>query len=95
MNKTAIIYSEEEALAMLPPNRPMCYRVPGNIYHDCFVAVGGGSMCWTGMPQGTFDAEKAERITLDLLFSIAKELEVAGMVYEKWPDAWKGKEASK
>lgn len=88
-----MVYSKEEALAMEPSKRPMCYRVPGNIYHDCFVAVGAGSMCWNPRPgDQVFNPEEAEKHTLDLLFSIAKELEVAGLSYENWPAAWKGEQ---
>lgn len=90
MNKTATIYTKEEALKMEPKDRPMCFRVPSKIYHDAFEATGAASMCWNPRPSTeTFACEEAEKVTLDLLFSIAAELEKAGLVYEKWPEAWK------
>ncbi len=89
MGFTAIIYSKEEALAMQPSDRPMCYRVPSKIYHDTFQAIGQGSMCWEPRPSGTFDTSEAEKAGLNLLFSIASELEKAGLNYENWPETWK------
>lgn len=90
MNKTAIIYSKDEALDMEPSKRPMCYRVPSKIYHDTFQAVGAASMCWSPRPSTeVFSPEDAEKVAVELLFSIAAELEKAGLVYEKWPEAWK------
>ena len=81
---------------MKPEDRPLNYRVPSNIYHDCFVAVGAGSMCWNPRPDTqVFDPEEAEKHTLNLLFSIARELEVAGLIYENWPEAWKNPNANK
>ena len=74
MRRTATIYSKEEALAMKPKDRPLCYRVPSKIYHDVFEHTGTASMCWEPAPTGVFDAELAERYTIDLLFKIAEEL---------------------
>lgn len=89
MNKTAIIYSHEEAIAMKPHERPMCYRIPSKIYHDTFVAVGAASMCWTPKPSSeVFSPEEAEKVAVELLFNIACELEKAGLTYENWPTAW-------
>jgi hypothetical protein len=89
MNKTAIIYSKEEALAMEPQNRPMNYRVPSKIYHDAFEFAGSASMCWKPIPSGVFSSEEAEKFTIDFLFKVAAELEKGGLKYENWPKAWK------
>ncbi len=90
MSKTAIIYSKEEALAMEPAKRPMCFRVPSKIYHDTFEAIGAASMCWNPRPSDeVFSSEEAEKVAVNLLFGIAVELEKAGLTYEKWPDSWK------
>jgi len=89
MGKTAIIYSKEEALAMEPRKRPMCFRVPSKIYHDAFEVVGSASMCWHPRPTGVFSCEEAEKFTVEFLFKVAAELEKAGLIYENWPDEWK------
>lgn len=81
MNKTAIIYPKDEALAMAPKDRPMCYRVPSSIYHDVFQAVGEASLGVS--PEG------AERLTVELLFKIANTLEQMDMTYGEWPDSMK------
>lgn len=88
---TALIYSKDEALAMPPPKRPMCYRVPYKIYHDTFQAVGAASMCWSPLPSTqVFDSNGASKVAVELLFQIATQLELAGMTYENWPADWKG-----
>lgn len=88
MGATATIYSKEEALAMKPQERPMCYRVPSKIYHGAFEVVGSASLCWQPRPTGVFSSEEAEKFTVDFLFNVAAELEKAGLTYENWPDAW-------
>lgn len=90
MNKTAIIYSKEEALLMAPKDRPMCYRVPGEIYVAVFEAVGAASLCWEPKPTGVFDPEQAEKFAVELLFKIAGVLEQMDMTYGEWPDSFKG-----
>lgn len=90
MNKTATIYTKNEAMLMQPKDRPMCYRVPSKIYHDVFQAVGAASMCWSPRPSTeVFSPEEAEKIAVELLFSIAAELEKADLTYSEWPDDWK------
>lgn len=86
---TATIYSKDEALAMEPKDRPMCYRVPSKIYVDTFEAIGAASMCWNPRPSDeVFSPEETERVAVNLLFSIATELEKAGLTYENWPATW-------
>jgi len=67
MNKTALIYSKDEALAMAPKDRPICYRLPSSLYPAVFETVGGASMCWTPEPsKEVFNSEKAERLAVEL-----------------------------
>jgi len=87
MGCTAEILTKEEALALPPEKRPICFRVPSKIYHDVWGAVGEASVCWTPTPAPNcvFDSSKAAKAALDLLFSIAAELERGGITYETHP----------
>jgi hypothetical protein len=90
MDKTALVYTKDEALSLEPKNRPLCFRVPSKIYHDVFESIGTASLCWNPRPSDeVFSAEEAEKVAVNLLFNIATELEKAGLVYEKWPEGWK------
>lgn len=83
MNKTAIIYSKEEVLAMPPEKRPLNFRLPSKIYTDVFEAVGAASLCWKPKPTNeVFDTEKASNVAVELCFKIASELERMGITYE-------------
>jgi hypothetical protein len=95
MGSTAIIYTKEEARAMEPEKRPICYRVPGKIYTAAWETVGHASLCWKprpdepmvdGKPIGVFDTEEATKATMDLLFVIAEELERLGVTFEQLND---------
>jgi hypothetical protein len=92
MNKTAIIYTKEEAQAMLPKDRPICYRVTSKIYHAAFEAAGHASLCWKprpdeplidGKPVGVFDTEEASKAALDMLFVVAEEMERLGITFQQ------------
>jgi len=73
---TATIMSKEEAMKLPPNKRPLCYRVPSNIYHDVFEAIGAASMYWKPRPSTeTFSCEEASNIAVNLLLKIADELE--------------------
>lgn len=83
MNKTAIIMSEEEAMALPQKERPLCYRVPSKIYHDVYEAIGAASMCWNPRPSTeVFHSEEASKVAVDLCFKIADELERIGVTTE-------------
>jgi predicted membrane-bound dolichyl-phosphate-mannose-protein mannosyltransferase len=82
MNKTATIYSKNEALMMAPKDRPICYRVPSKIYHDVWEHIGAASVSNT--------PEEAEKLAVELLFKIADVLEQMDMTYGEWPDSFKG-----
>lgn len=83
MGNTAIIMSEDEAMALPQSKRPMCYRVPSKIYHDVFEAIGAASLSWEPKPTGQFDTTAAEKVAVDLLFKIADEIERLGVTTEK------------
>ena len=72
---TATILSKEEAMALPLNQRPLCYRISGEIYHAVFEAVGQASMCWDPIPSGVFDASAAEKLAVSLCFKIADEIE--------------------
>lgn len=76
---TATILSHEEVMALPPKDRPLNYRIPGDLYHAVFEAVGAASMCWKPRPSSeVFDPEQASKVALDLCFKIADELEKWG-----------------
>lgn len=76
MGTTAIIMSKEEAMALPLKERPICFRLSSEMYHDVWQAIGAASMCWNPPPLSeTFDASAAEKIAVDLLFKIADEKE--------------------
>lgn len=84
MSKTALIMSRDEALALPPEKRPLCYRVPSKIYHDVFEAVGAASLCWHPKPSTeVFDTNEASNVAVNLCFKIAAELERMGVTYEQ------------
>lgn len=90
MGCVAEIMTKDEALALPPADRPICFRIPSKLYHAIFENVGAASMCWkpdTGSAE--FDASRAEKVALTLCFETAKTLEEAGVVYEKWPPHWR------
>lgn len=73
---TATILSQEEAMALPPNKRPLNYRIPGDLYHAVFEAVGAASMCWDPRPDNCqFDGSAAEKVAVDLCFKIADELD--------------------
>lgn len=80
---TATIYSKEEALAMNPKDRPLCFRLPSKMYHDIFETVGAASLCWNPKPKGEFDSNQASKFAVELGFKIAEELERLGITYEQ------------
>lgn len=80
---TATILSREEAMALPPKDRPLCYRLPSKMYHDVWEAVGAASLCWEPKPTGVFDAEQASKFATELCFKLAEELERLGITYEQ------------
>lgn len=86
MSPVADIYSKEEARAMPPARRPICYRVPSRIYHAAFEAAGHASLCWKPKPEGVFDSDEASQAALNLLFVVAEELERLGVTFEALND---------
>lgn len=80
------IISKEEARALPPDKRPLCFRVPGKIYTAVFEAVGAASLCWEPKPEGVFATEQASKFATDCCFSIAEELERLGVTFEQLND---------
>lgn len=73
---TATILSEEEAMALPRAKRPLCYRIPGDLYHAIFEAVGTASMCWNPRPGNqVFDSTEAEKVAVNLCFKAADEMD--------------------
>ncbi len=73
---TATILSHEEAMALPLSKRPLNYRMPGDLYHAVWEAVGAASMCWDPRPDNcVFDNSAAEKVAMDLCFKIAEELD--------------------
>lgn len=70
------VLSREEAMALPPKERPLCYRVNSRIYTAVFEAMGAASTCWkpdTG--SAVFASEQAAKVATDLCFLIADELD--------------------
>lgn len=73
---TATIMSKDEAMALPLKDRPLNYRISGDLYHAVFESVGAASMCWNPRPgDAEFDSSRAEKIAVDLCFKIAAEVE--------------------
>ena len=73
---SAEILSKEEALALPPEKRPICFRISSELYHAVFEAIGAASTCWKPMNgTGIFDSERASQIAVELCFKIANERE--------------------
>lgn len=97
MNKTAIIMSHDEAMALPLAERPLNYRISSEMYHAVFDEIGYASLCWEPKPTGVFDSTKASDAAVKLCFKIAEELEVIKAKHDKVTDmvsrfcvAWKG-----
>lgn len=75
------ILSKEEAMALPPHKRPLCYRVNERIFMAVHEAIGTASLCWRerdgscSPPVGDFDAELAGKVAAKLCFLIADELD--------------------
>jgi hypothetical protein len=73
---TVTVMSHEEASALPQAERPLNYRLPGDVYHAVFETVGHASMCWIG---GTghlvFDSAEAEKAAVGLCFKIADAMD--------------------
>lgn len=71
------ILSKEEAMALPPKQRPLCYRVNERIFTAVHEAIGAAATCWEPNYRGPWvrDAEKAGKIAADLCFLIADELD--------------------
>jgi hypothetical protein len=76
MGFTATIMSREEAMALPLNKRPLCFRIPSEIYTAVFESIGAASLCWNPRPSNeVFDSELASKIAVDLCFKIAETLE--------------------
>lgn len=63
-------------MALPLKERPLNYRLDGEIYHAVFEAVGAASLCWNPRPSNqVFDTTEAERIAVELCFKIVNVLE--------------------
>jgi hypothetical protein len=73
---TAVVMTEEEAMALPVEKRPLCYRISSELYHAVFESIGAASMCWNPRPSNeVFASEQASKIAVDLCFKIANEIE--------------------
>jgi hypothetical protein len=76
MGFAATIMSREEAMLLPPNKRPICFRIPSEIYTAVFESIGAASMCWNPKPgDQVFNSEQASKIALDLCFKIAETIE--------------------
>jgi hypothetical protein len=76
MGFAATIMSREEAMLLPPNKRPICFRIPSEIYTAVFESIGAASMCWNPKPgDQVFNSEQASKIALDLCFKIAEMIE--------------------
>lgn len=74
--KTAIIMSEEEAMALPLKERPICFRISSSMYHDTFEAIGAASKCWNPDPgNAVYASDRAVEVAVGLCFKIAAEVE--------------------
>lgn len=58
--------------------RPICFRISSEMYCAVFEAIGAASLCWKPRSEKgawEFASEDANRISVDLCFKIADEVE--------------------
>lgn len=71
---TATIMSKDEAMKLPPKERPICFRLSSELYHDVWQAIGQASMTFkTEAGNEVFNTEEASKIVMELLFKIANE----------------------
>lgn len=87
MNKTTIlpdgsafsvatILSHDEAMTLPLNKRPICYRLSEKMYMKVWESVAEATGCWkTKLDSDKFDATKAEKVAMELMFAIAEEVE--------------------
>jgi hypothetical protein len=82
MGCAVTILSYDEAMALPPAERPLNYRLPGDIYHAVFEAVGHASVCWEPKPgaECVFDTSEAEKAAVNLCLLIAASFEKHGVI---------------
>jgi hypothetical protein len=87
MGFAVTILSHDEAMALPPAQRPLNYRIPSDVYHGVFEAIGHASMCWKPAPKGVFDTSEAEKAAVKLCLLIAEHFEKHGIhfVHERPP----------
>lgn len=95
MGCAVTILSHDEAMALPPAERPLNYRLPSDIYHAVFEAVGHASLCWEPKPEGVFDTSEAEKAAVNLCLLIAASFEKHGVILAEFrsntPDQTTGK----
>jgi hypothetical protein len=63
-------------MALPRAKRPLNYRIPGDLYHAIFEAVGTASMCWNPRPgDAVFDSTEAEKVAVNLCLKTAKAMD--------------------
>ena len=73
---TATVLTKEEAMKLPPKERPLCFRIPNELYTAVFESIGEASMCWSPLPgDQVFASEKASDVAVKLCFKIADELD--------------------
>jgi hypothetical protein len=73
---TAVVMSKEEAMALPLKDRPICYRISGEMYMKVWESVAEATGCWKSkLDSKDFDAAKAEKVAMELMFAIADEVE--------------------
>ena len=76
MGFTMTVMSKEEAMALPPKERPLCYRINERIFTAVHEAVGAASICWNPRPSAEiFATEEASKVAADLCFLIANEMD--------------------
>jgi hypothetical protein len=76
MGCAVTILSHDEAMALPPSERPLNYRLPSDVYHAVFEAVGRTSM---------FETAEAERVAVNLCLLIASSFEKHGVILADHP----------
>ena len=80
---TGVVLTHEEAINLPLKDRPLNYRLSGDIVISVYESLGTASMCWDPVPSGVFDSTGAAEVAHKLCLKIADYIENEHELFKK------------